>query len=44
MSAEPDPDGGFPGATYCAATGKVRHPSRKVAAENLKRFLAGRGP
>jgi hypothetical protein len=35
-----DPDDGYPGAVFCAATGKVRHPSRKVAAENLKRFLA----
>lgn len=41
MSAEADPDDGRPGAAYCPATGKVRHPSRKVAAANLRRFLAG---
>ncbi len=31
----------YPDAVYCAATGKVRHPSRKVAQTNLNRVLRG---
>lgn len=35
--AEPDE----PPVAFCAATGKVRHPSRKVATENRNRVLRG---
>lgn len=34
-------DDAFPGAVYCPATGKVRHPSRKVAVTNLNRVRRG---
>jgi len=44
--ADRPPDGAAPRydpeqVVYCAASGKVRHPSRKVALANLKRVRSG---
>ncbi|MBY0456763.1 MAG: hypothetical protein K2V38_05465 [Gemmataceae bacterium] len=46
MSAADPPDGALPRydpgqVAYCPTSGKVRHPSRRVAVENLKRVRKG---